>query len=274
MHAPKISKAVNDVEMTEALFRAQRWMATLAHELRAPLSVVMMSLDLLAEDGLCGSSLCRCQNAAKESAQQMADIIEDILDLCRCRTDKLKLDTEIVDLNRIIAVAVRNAHTEVTRKQHRLTISLPAEPLRTTLNPTRTIQILTNLLINAAKYTKPGGDILLAAETNHQSLCIRVRDNGMGIPGELLDHIFDTYWQAPSMTQDQPGGLGIGLSLVKSLVELQGGTIRAFSKGLDQGTEFVLRLPCNIPPDCPIEENTATASINVGSLAHRYRSGA
>jgi signal transduction histidine kinase len=130
------------------------------------------------------------------------------------------------------------------------------------------IQILTNLLINAAKYTRPGGNILLGAELIQGMLLVRVRDDGIGISPEMLDQVFETYWQVPSLNEGPSKGLGIGLSLVKSLVELHGGTIRAYSQGLGAGAEFVVQVPSGCDVDQPAQAGVAKACGSGSSISN------
>jgi signal transduction histidine kinase len=143
----------------------------------------------------------------------------------------------------IVARATETANHLLTKRNHWLTVSLPPEPLFVFADPLRLEQVLTNLLTNAAKFTDPGGYIRLSVEEECGAIVVRIRDNGRGIAPELLPRIFDLYMQAPDHGGHRPGGLGLGLALVKSLVELHGGRIAATSSGPGMGAEFVVRLP-------------------------------
>ena len=155
---------------------------------------------------------------------------------------KLSLRKEVVTLGEVVARAADTAGHVLAARRHRLTVSLPPEPLSLEADPLRLEQVLTNLLGNAAKFTDPGGHIRLTAEVEAGQVVLRVRDNGRGIDPDLLPRVFDLFYQIPGPGQ-QAGGLGLGLALVKSLVELHGGSVAACSDGPGTGCEFVVRLP-------------------------------
>jgi signal transduction histidine kinase len=168
----------------------------------------------------------------------MARVIDDALELCRAQTGKLRFQTERVDLSRIVMDAIRNAQPVLSQKDHQVTLTLPCGRIIVEAHPTRMEQILTNLLINAAKYTSPGGEICVGVERTANTVVLRVCDNGIGIAPEYLSRVFEPYWQGTASD-----GLGLGLALVKSLVELHDGTVVAHSDGPGKGSEFVVRLP-------------------------------
>jgi signal transduction histidine kinase len=213
--------------------------AALAHELRDPLNSILTTLncvrDRRVDEGTTRQALAR----AERQALHMSRIVENVLALCRADQGKLSLRTELVDVPAVIADSVGVVDPFFTTRRHRLTVSLPAEPVNLIADPSRLTQVVTNLLVNAAKYTEPGGEIDLAAYAASDTFVLRVRDNGRGIARDLLPHIFDMFQQGEGMC----GGLGIGLALVKVLVELHGGSIAAFSAGPGAGSEFVVRLP-------------------------------
>jgi signal transduction histidine kinase len=231
---PELGKAGNRLE--------HRLLAILAHELRNPLASIMLALRALSEPGIDEPMARHARDAAERQARHMARIIEEVLDLCRAGQNKLSLCKERVDLAAVVAGAIETAGAFLATSGHHLTVSLPPEPVSLVADPSRLNQILTNLLTNAAKYTDPGGEICLAAEVAAGEVVLQVRDNGMGIAPDLLPRVFDLFQQGDGPCDQACGGLGIGLALVKSLVELHGGNVSAFSAGPGTGSQFVVRL--------------------------------
>jgi signal transduction histidine kinase len=170
-------------------------------------------------------------------------IVEDLFDLCASSLDRLPLRKEAVELEAIVAAATETTAHLFAARGHQLTVSLSAKPMHFVADPLRLEQVLTNLLANAAKFTDPGGHIWLTAEAEGRQVVLRVRDNGRGIAPDLLPLIFDLFHQGTVSGDRVVAGLGIGLTLVKSLVELHGGSVAASSDGPGTGSEFVVRLP-------------------------------
>jgi CheY-like chemotaxis protein len=170
-------------------------------------------------------------------------LVDDLLDVSRITQGKITLRREPVLLADVVARAVEMMRAVVDARGHALTVSLPVEPLRVDADPARLAQVLGNLLSNAVKYTPPGGSIWLTAERVDADVTIRVRDTGIGLAAELLPHIFDLFVQGDASLDRTRGGLGIGLTLVRRLVEMHGGRVEARSGGLGHGSEFVVRLP-------------------------------
>jgi signal transduction histidine kinase len=204
-----------------------------------------MSLDLL--ESFCASDAgARLQrNVAREGAWQMVRVIEDVLELSRHRRGKLE-SPQVVDLIEIIDGAVKCTSHLMKLKNHTLTTSLPGHRVSLYANSTQLQQVLTNLLTNAAKYTDPGGHIRLTAECCMTTVVLRIADNGNGIATEQLPFLFEPFWQATETLSKSMRGLGLGLSLVKMLVELNGGSIGAQSQGIGTGAEFTIRLPISL----------------------------
>jgi CheY-like chemotaxis protein len=175
--------------------------------------------------------------------QQMVRLVEDLLDVSRIKTGKLELHKERVDLAAVVRDAVEASRPLIESGGHRLTVTLPPDPILLDADPTRLVQVFLNLLNNAAKYSDPGGHIRLSAGLHGQEVEVTVRDGGIGIPAAHLAHIFDVFVQADTVWQRMQGGMGIGLSLVKEFVELHGGRVGARSDGAGRGSEFVVRLP-------------------------------
>jgi signal transduction histidine kinase len=229
---------------------------TLAHELRSPLASILTALSALRDSCIDEATARQARERAERQAWHMARIIEDVLDICRGSQGKLSLRKERVGLTAVTAGAIEIAGTFLTARGHHLTVSLPPERATLVVDRTRLTQILTNLLTNAAKYTDPGGEIGLAAEAEAGGVVFRVRDNGRGIAPDLSARVFELFQQGDGPDNQGSGGLGIGLALVKSLVELHGGNVAVVSHGPGTGSEFIVRLPdC----DLKVEEEPPTS---------------
>jgi len=216
-------------------------LATLAHELRDPLAAILLALELDSGDG--DPAARRTLTMAAHQARRAVRIVDDLFDLCAGSWDNLPLCKEAVELAAVVAGATEATAHLLAARGHRLTVSLPAGPVSLVADPVRLEQVLANLLANAAKFTDPGGDIRLSAQAEAGQVVLRVRDNGRGIAPELLPRVFDPFWQGPGRGEKGTRGLGLGLALVKSLVELHGGSIAAHSEGPGTGAEFIVRLP-------------------------------
>jgi signal transduction histidine kinase len=218
------------------------WLATLSHELRSPLATILNALELLSRD-LEKPGAKRASEIAQRQAEKAMQIVEDLFDLSAHSCGKLALRKGWVNVADVVARATETANHLLTARNHLLTVSLPSEPVFILADPLRLEQVLTNLLINAAKFTDPGGHIRLIVTAEFGEAVLRVQDNGRGIAPELLPRVFDLHMQAPDAGARRAGGLGLGLALVKSLVELHDGCVTATSGGLGAGSEFVVRLP-------------------------------
>lgn len=222
------------------------------NEPRDPLSAIILSLDELkticATEPMAGHT----HQLAADSASHMARVIDDTLNLCWCHRQALPVHGEPISLNPIVLGAVHSARLQLQSRCHNLSISLPTEELLINAHPVRLQQILTNLLINAAKNTQPGGEISLTVQNSTGTLVISVRDNGVGMTPKFVSTIFDSHWKTPSFDAKPSDGLGIGLALVKSLVQLHNGTVAVSSGGPGLGSEFVVRLPDCVLPDANV----------------------
>jgi signal transduction histidine kinase len=223
-------------------------LATLAHELRSPLATILLALELLP--GHADPAARKAHAIAKLQAQSAVRMIDDLFDLCAGSFHRLVLDKEVIELAVIVNRATEAAAHLLAARDHRLTVSLQAEPVFLVADPLRLQQVLTNLLANAAKFTDPGGHIQLTAETEAGQAVVRVKDNGRGIARELLPRVFDAFWQDPGVKGKGARGLGLGLALVRSLVESHGGTVAACSDGPGTGAEFIVRLPACPQDSC------------------------
>jgi PAS domain S-box-containing protein len=223
--------------------RKDEFLATLAHELRNPLAPLRNGLQLLklAKDD--AGLVERTRHMMDLQLGQMVRLIDDLLDVGRITNDRIALTREKTSLDKIIRQAVETSGPLIHAQQHELTIDLPQREIGLDADVVRLTQVFANLLNNAAKYTPRSGSISITAEDHGDSVTVRVSDNGIGIPRELLPQVFEMFMQADKSLERAQGGLGIGLSLVKRLVEMHDGTVEAHSKGTGHGSVFVVRLP-------------------------------
>jgi signal transduction histidine kinase/CheY-like chemotaxis protein len=232
-----------EAALREADHRKDLFLATLAHELRNPLAPIRTAVQILGSPQLAASQLQWVQSVIRRQAKHMALLLDDLLDVARITQGKLMLKTERVTLTSIVDAAVETARPLLDDRKHDLTVTLPGHAPVLDADPLRLSQVLSNLLTNSAKYTNPGGQIQLVCSIHGGAVHICVKDNGIGIPKEALPKIFEMFSQVDGASVRSEGGLGIGLSLVKGLVELHGGTIEANSDGPGQGSEFTVRVP-------------------------------
>jgi signal transduction histidine kinase len=218
-------------------------LAVFAHELRQPLASILFAVRSIYESGDDKGANRKMCEIVERQARFVAQMIEDVLEVSCCRRGKLSLDKRRVDLDSVIAGAIEATKPLIADRGHHLTVTLPDKTLSVVADPVRLQQVVTNLLVNAAKYTQHGGCIRLAVDATPELVMIRVCDNGMGIPAELLPRVFDMFEQGSVARHRDRRGLGIGLALVKSLVELHGGSVSAQSDGQGAGSAFVVRLP-------------------------------
>ena len=229
-------------ELRQADQRKNEFLAVLAHELRTPLAAIQAALHSDREDATADERLWSRGVIARQT-QQLSRLIEDLLDVSRISHGKIRLKREVLDAAVMIKAATEAVRPIFIERRQELSVSTPPHPLSVDADPMRLQQIVVNLLTNAAKYTNEGGHIWLNAALEDKEIVIRVRDNGVGIPHEMLTHLFEPYLQIESSFAQARGGLGLGLPLVWELVRLHGGSIAAESEGADYGTEFVVRLP-------------------------------
>ncbi|MEO6022703.1 MAG: ATP-binding protein, partial [Burkholderiales bacterium] len=195
---------------------------------------------------------------------QMVRLVDDLLDVSRISQGKITLRRERVELALVLNQAVEAALPHCARMEQQLTVTLPPQPIYLNVDPTRLAQIIGNLLNNACKYSDSGGCIRLTVELDHVQSVIRVQDSGIGIAADQLSRIFEMFMQVDSSLERAQGGLGIGLTLVRKLVEMHGGTVQAYSTGLAEGAEFVVRLPVSTAPLVPPERSGLEPAVKVG----------
>jgi signal transduction histidine kinase/CheY-like chemotaxis protein len=230
-------------KLAEADARKNEFLAMLGHELRNPLAPIRNAVKVMKQRGSEDPDLCWARDVVDHQVRQMAQLVDDLLEISRVTSGKVRLQKEVVDVATIVAYATETSRPVLEAHHHRLSIALPADTVSIDADPLRMAQVLSNLLNNAAKYTNTGGQIRLAAASEGAEVVFRVRDNGIGIPPEMLSGIFDLFAQVDHSLDHSQGGLGLGLTLVRSLVEMHGGSVQALSEGLSRGSEFVVRLP-------------------------------
>jgi signal transduction histidine kinase len=226
---------------TEGRSDADESLATVVHELRTPLTTILFAVGLIPE-GRDRATREAC-SIVKRQVWRAVRLVDDLFDVCAVSRGTLSVRKELVDLASVIANVTETTAHVIEGRGHRLTVTLPSGPVPLLADPLRLEQVITNLLVNAAKFTEPGGHIRLCAGMEPGQVVVRVRDSGRGIDAELLPRVFDLFRRGQAHQDDEPDGLGLGLALVKSLVGLHGGTIEASSDGPGTGSEFVVRLP-------------------------------
>jgi PAS domain S-box-containing protein len=229
-------------ELQEADRKKDEFLATLAHELRNPLAPMRNAIQILQATGPEQPDLSWAREVLDRQIQVMGRLLEDLLDVSRISRGTLNLRKEPVELASVIDVAVETSRPEIDAKGHKLTIALPSDPIHLDADPVRLAEVFSNLLNNAAKYTDGEGHIELTAVQQGAELVVSVKDTGIGIPADALTRVFELFSQAKPVGSSF-SGLGIGLSLVKQLVEMHGGSIEARSDGPGRGSQFVVRLP-------------------------------
>ncbi len=230
-------------ELRDADRRKDEFLATLAHELRNPLAPIRNSLHVMRLAADNAGAVEHARLMMERQLGQLVRLIDDLLDVSRITRGKLDLRKERVDLAAVIGSAVDTTRPLIESSGHALTITLPPQPVFLDADPMRLAQVLSNLLNNAAKYMDRGGHIWLTAVKDHLDVVVTVRDSGIGIPAEAIPKIFDLFAQVDRSLEKSQGGLGIGLTLVKRLVEMHGGSVEARSAGVGKGSEFIARLP-------------------------------
>jgi signal transduction histidine kinase len=229
--------------LREADRRKDEFLATLAHELRNPLAPIRQSVRIAASSKATDAQQRWSHAIIERQVQHMSLLLDDLLDVSRIGRGTLLLRKSNELLSVVIDTAVEAARPHLEAKRHHLEKLLPATPVILAIDPVRIAQVLSNLLTNAAKYTDPEGRIVLTAQREGPDFLIRVKDNGIGLTEEQQSQVFEMFSQVPAALEQSQGGLGIGLSLARGLIELHGGTIRASSAGLGRGTEVIVQLP-------------------------------
>jgi PAS domain S-box-containing protein len=223
--------------------RKDEFLAMLAHELRNPLAPIRNAAELLNVHSAGKPEIEWARAVIERQTRHLVRLVDGLLDVSRMVRGQIVLQKKPVELAEVVQAAVETSRPLIRLRKHHLTVQLPEQSVRLEADLTRMAQVLTNLLNNSAKYTDEGGQIQLDATVDNGMATLRVRDTGLGVDPDLLPHVFDLFTQADRTPDRSEGGLGIGLTLVKRLVELHGGTVEAHSEGLGSGAEFVVRLP-------------------------------
>jgi signal transduction histidine kinase/DNA-binding response OmpR family regulator len=272
IHAVEITDSVAARRRSEALARQlletdrskDEFLAILGHELRNPLAPILNALQLMRARSADPSTEAE-RTVIERQVRHLSRLVDDLLDVSRATMGKIDLRKERLDLATVVARAVEMAQPSIDAKRHHLEVAVPAGALLVEGDPVRLAQVVANLLQNAAKYTDPGGNIRVDGRRESGEMILTVRDDGRGIPEERLASMFELFVQGEEGLSE--GGLGIGLTLVRSLVQLHGGSVQAFSEGPGRGTEFVIRLPAStrdsIRPPQPIAETSAAHSRRI-----------
>ena len=256
-----------ETALREANRHKDEFLAMLAHELRNPLAPIRNAVQLLGLVGSKNPDAVEAREIIERQVEHLVRLVDDLLDVSRITRGLIKLQKQRVDLATVVTRAIESSRPLIDARRHALQVSLPDNPLPVDADPVRLAQVFLNLLNNAAKYTPEGGRIALTvarlpgpgdagAARERGDVVVRVRDTGMGIPTEMVPKIFDMFTQVESTLDRAEGGLGIGLTLVRRLAEMHGGSVEAFSPGPGQGSEFVVRLPLGVgeaPAGSPFE---------------------
>ncbi len=247
------------IALRDADRRKDEFLAMLSHELRNPLAPIRSSAQIIHLLGEAEPDIRRAAEIIERQTSHLSRFVDDLLDVARITEGRIKLQQEPLELSRLVAETVETIRPRIDSNGKRLTVTLSPKPLIVHGDAVRLCQVITNLLDNAAKYTEAEGSIRVAVEQEDSEGVVRIRDTGNGISAEMLPHIFDLFAQEDRSLARSEGGLGIGLSLVKKLVEMHGGRVEAISEGKGQGSELVVRLPLSTEAEAPPPDALETA---------------
>jgi PAS domain S-box-containing protein len=230
-------------DLREADQRKDRFLATLSHELRNPLGAIQFAVQLMKLKVNEPETVERSRSMIERQVKQVTHLIGDLLEVSRIAEDKLHLERERLDLRECVLAAVETVRSQYDARNQAVDVRGDTRPLVVVGDRNRLTQVVVNLLVNASKYSNERTTVTVEVSDGHHEAHVTVRDRGLGIPGDMLPHIFEPLRQVESHRENAAGGLGLGLSLVKRLVELHGGTVRAHSEGPGRGSEFTITLP-------------------------------
>jgi PAS domain S-box-containing protein len=259
----RLYNAVRDADC-----RKDDFLAMLAHELRNPLAPIRNAVEIARLIGVGDAKLKWAREVIDRQVTHMSRLVDDLLDVSRITRGKIQIQMQPVEVTAVVARAVETSRPLIEARRHELTVSVPADPIEIEADLTRLAQVIANLLNNAAKYTDEGGRIWLTVERQGDEVLFRVRDTGIGIPPDMLGKIFELFTQVDRSLDRSQGGLGIGLTLVRTLTEMHKGRVEAFSDGPGRGSEFVVRLPVLRPGSLPSPAKTADGRAH-GPAARR-----
>ncbi|MGC2305203.1 chemotaxis protein CheB [Candidatus Binatus sp.] len=258
-------RQISQKKQAEADRRRNNFLATLAHELRNPLAPIRNGIQLLRRDGTGANA--RQLDMIERQIQRLVRLVDDLLQIARIESGHVELRKQPVDLVKAVSLAIEGSRHLFDDRKQKLSLFLPSDPVRVMADPVRLEQVAANLLSNAAKYTAPGGEIVVVVGHADDHAIITVRDSGIGIAPESMPQLFEMFFQANPSLDRRAGGLGIGLSVAKRMVELHDGTIEGYSEGLGRGSEFRVQLPImredrtrNGPVNQPVENKVSAES--------------
>lgn len=259
--ASRAGAALENAVLYQDVQRADRqkneFLSMLAHELRNPLAPIRNAVEILRRNAPTQAGVAWARDVIDRQVGHMVRLVDDLLDISRITRGKIRIQMERVNVAEFVAHALEASRPLIEARRHRLSVSMPSGLLCVLGDSARLSQVLTNLLNNAAKYTPEGGYIWFSANCEGNEIVFRVRDTGVGIPIDMLSTVFDLFTQADRSLERSEGGLGIGLTLVKRLIEKHGGTVEALSEGVGRGSEFVVRLA--LAPSDPLPERDTVA---------------
>jgi len=256
-----------ELALIEAGQRKDEFLAMLAHELRNPLSAIRNAVQILLRTVGDADTVRFASEILDRQVGHMVRQVDDLLDVSRISRGKIELRKERAELASIVSHAIEAIRPECESARHDLVVQLPAQPIELEADPVRLAQVVGNLLSNACKFTDPGGRIWLTVERAGNQAVVRVRDTGIGLAPDQLGRIFDIFAQIDNSLERARSGLGLGLTLVKKLVEAHGGTVEARSAGMGHGSEFIVTLP--VSPEPKVERAKATVEVQAASAARR-----
>jgi CheY-like chemotaxis protein len=261
------------VELTNQLREADRrkdeFLALLAHELRNPLAPVRNAVEIMRHKGSDDPELIWCRDVIERQANHLTRLVDDLLDVSRITQGKIKLRLEPTEISAVVNGAVETSRPLIDSQKHELVVTLPEKPVWVRGDEMRLTQVLANLLVNAAKYQPEHGHIEVRVECEPGWVAITVKDRGIGIEPELLSEVFDLFSQGERTADRRQGGLGIGLSVVKNLVEMHDGNVTVASEGRGRGSEFVVRLPRAVEATNGTREHAVVAASAPATPARR-----
>jgi signal transduction histidine kinase/CheY-like chemotaxis protein len=255
----------SEAELREAARKKDDFLAALSHELRNPLAAIRSSVDVLRQFALDAHTEQRARDIVDRQTTQLTRLVDDLLDVTRIARDKLQLRPERINLRSLVRLSIEDERSVFERRQIALHERLPYARVWVDGDKVRLVQVIHNLLNNAAKFTPPGGRVEVSLETDDREAILRVKDSGIGITPDGLARVFDPFVQLGLMETPEPG-LGLGLALVRRVVELHGGTVHATSAGANAGSEFVVRLPLPLAGGAPA---VGPAAQSVATLSRR-----
>jgi PAS domain S-box-containing protein len=244
-----LSKQIDSLKAAEE--RKNRFISTLSHELRNPLSALSLAQGLLKYAGNDEQALTDAVNTIERELYTIRRMVDDLIDVTRVSAGKVQLQLKCQDLRPVVESALEVCRPKIDARSHDLHAIISSSPLEVNIDADRMRQVLVNLIENASNYTKNGGSIWVKASVESGEAVVKVEDNGVGISPDVLPHIFDLFTQAEFAGEKKDGGLGIGLSVVKDLTQMHGGSVQVRSDGLGKGSEFTVRLPLAKCEDVP-----------------------